>query len=216
VHGDVGSTLIDVSRAITSAAGTAATLAFTGSAAISAGRALAAQGPPPPPANGPGPGPGGGAIAAGISRGTSAPVAADATGGLSNSTPPQPIGSREGRANLGSSNGLASTASTENDSAVSSSASTGNSPSVLWNPRTGQVFSWNGSGWEAAGHVTSPAESPLVQASGGSYGITHWQGQSAGQSRPSYRGHSLFGYAVWQAGTLAGRAMRAVGMEKAA
>src|SRR5215469_5426328 len=95
VHGDVGSTLIDVSRAITSAAGTAATLAFTGGAAISAGRALATQGPPPPPANGPGPGPGGGAIAAGVGRGSSAPVAADATGSVGSSTAPQAIGSRE-------------------------------------------------------------------------------------------------------------------------
>jgi hypothetical protein len=214
VHGEVGSTLIDVTRAITSAAGTAATLAFTGGAAISAGRALAVAAPPPPPGNWPGPG--GGALAAGISRGTSGLVAGDATGGLANSTPPQAMGSREGRADLGSPTGRAGSESTVSDSTISGTASTDSSQSVLWNPRTGQVFSWNGSGWEAAGHVTNPAKSSLVQANGGRYGITHWQGQSAGQSRPGYRGHSLFGYAVWQAGTLAGKAMRAVGMEKAA
>ena len=218
VHGDVGSTLMDVGRAITFAAGTAATLAFTGGGALAAGRATSGEGAPPPPPQGGGSKDDGGGRKDGGGGGTrTASHSGSGSGGLAlaEAKPPSPPVSSEAEiAGVPSSATSGGTAGAE-ESAASGAPENG-SPSLLWNPKTGQVFSWNGSGWEGAGHVSNPADSSLIQANGGSYGVTNWRGESAGQSRSGYHGHSLFGFAVWQAGTLAGRTMRAVGMGKEA
>jgi len=217
VHGDVGSTLMDVGRAITFAAGAAATLAFTGGAALAAGGATAAAGPPPPPQSGGSKDDGGGRKdGGGGGGGTVSQSGAGSRGlALAESKPPSP--SVSGQAEVaGVSSSATSGGNAGPEDLAGSSAAENGSPAVLWNPKTGQVFSWNGSGWAGAGHVSNPADSSLIQAHGGSYGITHWQGQSAGQSRRGYRGHSLFGYAAWGAGTFAGRTMRAAGMGKEA
>jgi hypothetical protein len=217
VHGDVGNTFMDVGRAVSFAVGTAATLAFTGGAALAAGRATAAAGPPPPPQSGGSKDDGGERKAgAGGGGGTVSQSGSGSRGpALAESKPPSP--SVSGQAEIaGVSSSATSGGNVGPEDPAGSSAAENGSPAVLWNPTTGQVFSWNGSGWAGAGHVSNPEDSSLIQAQGGSYGITHWQGQSAGQSRPGYRGHSLFGYAAWGAGTFAGRTMRAVGMGKEA
>jgi hypothetical protein len=217
VHGDVGSTLMDVGRGITFAAGAAATLAFTGGAALAAGRAATAEGAPPPPHGGGSKDDGGGRKDGGGGETRTASHSGSGSGGLAlaEAKPPSPPVSSEAEIA-----GVSSSATSEGTAGAEESATSGASenglPSLLWNPKTGQVFSWNGSGWEGAGHVSNPADSSLIQANGGSYGVTHWGGESAGQSRSGYHGHSLFGFAVWQAGTLAGRTMRAVGMGKEA
>jgi hypothetical protein len=88
-------------------------------------------------------------------------------------------------------------------SSIASSAST-----ELPNPSTGQVFSSNGSGWQDAGHVGA-----TESGSTGTYGSTHWRGK-IGYTPCGYRGHSLAGIAAWQAGHMAGRTMRLLGMRK--
>ena len=216
VHGDVGSTLMDVGRAISFAAGTAATLALTGGAALAAGRALPTGGPPPPPPDNV-PGPGGGGLLAGQTGGGGVPDSGGTSGGAVAADSKSPTPPSVGEGGQGENPSTAPSVSSNGTSQPTSSGTqSGGSSTVLWNPRTGQVFSWNGSGWEGAGHVSNPASSSLVQANGGNYGVTNWRGQSAGQSGSSYRGHSLFGFAVWQAGTLAGKTMRAMGMGKEA
>ena len=218
VHGDVGSTLMDVGRGITFAAGTAATLAFTGGAALAAGRATSGDGAPPPPPQGGGSKDGGGGPKDGGGGGTRTASHSGSGSGvlaLAEAKPPSPPVSGEAEI-AGVSSSEASGGNSGVEESGTSSAPENSTPSILWNPNTGQVFSWNGSGWEGAGHVSNPADSSLIQANGGSYGVTHWGGESGAQSRSGYHGHSLFGFAVWQAGTLAGRTMRAVGMGKEA
>jgi hypothetical protein len=91
-------------------------------------------------------------------------------------------------------------------SAVSSSAE---ALSPLQNPRTGQVFSWNGGGWQESGHVATPGGGD----SGVSYGSTNWTGNAARSTR-SYTGRSLAGLAAWHAGHVVGRTMSFIGMGK--
>jgi hypothetical protein len=202
---------------------------------VAAGRAATPQGPPSPPSGGPGPGgpaPGGAAQGPNPSPGAAQqPGIANAV--LAQSRPPTPPGSGEGGGSAGSASssagsavadsaGGSSSTSASSDSAGSDGApATGSggapapTPPVLWNPKTGQVFAWGGSGWQAAGHVSSPGASSLIQQNGGQYGVTHWTGGDAGQTSRGYTGKSLAGHAIWQAGHIVGRTMRLVGMGKA-
>jgi hypothetical protein len=92
-------------------------------------------------------------------------------------------------------------------SAADATTSSTAARSALRNPSTEQVFSWNGSGWQEAGYVGAEA------ASTGTYGSTNWRGGN-GHTARAYRGHSLAGFAAWQAGNMAGRTMRWIGMGK--
>lgn len=230
VRGDIGSTLMTVISGTMTAAAVASGVGAAIGGGVAAGRAATPQGPPTPPSGGPGPGgppPGGAAQGTNPSPGaTQQPGIANAV--LAQSRPPTPPGSGESG---GSAAGPSSSAGSAGADAAGGSSPTsagsdeapatgsGGAPAptapVLWNPKTGQVFSWGGSGWQAAGHVSSPAASSLIQQNGGQYGVTSWTGGDAGQASRGYTGKSLAGHAVWQAGHIVGRTMRLVGMGKA-
>lgn len=222
VRGDIGSTLMTVVSTAVTAGAVASGLAFAGGEGVGAGRALASEGPPPPPAAGPG----GSSSAPSPSSAFQSSGLADAGPAIAQSKPPahlstesgatQSAGSApsgvQGASGSGTSVGVAADASptTGGETAVGG-AGTGagteaGAATVLRNPRSGQVFSWNGSGWQEAGLVgSSPAAT---------YGTTNWNGASAGQSSRSYGGRSLAGLAAWRAGHVIGTTMRLVGMGK--
>jgi hypothetical protein len=223
VRGDVGSTLMTVVSGAMTAGAVASGLAFAGGGGVAAGRLAAPEGPPPPPPSG---GPGGGGPGVG-----SAPKLVQGPGQNGNSgpavqgesrppTPPSADGGNSTTGNTGSVAGNSSDnasiagTSSSGSSQTTSASGDGGSRSALLNSQTGQVFAWNGNGWEAAGHVTNPASSTAVQQSGGSYAATRWTGGDAGESSSSYSGHSLGGFAAWRAGHVLGRTMRWVGMGK--
>jgi hypothetical protein len=211
VRGDIGSTLITVVSTAVTAGAVASGLAFAGGEGVAGGRALASEGPPPPPAAGPEGANGPGAQGSVVSQTQSASNEGSAIG---QSRPPTPLGSETGGTlnavttspgtqslpTSGTSSGTAASA----DSSASARAGT-----VLRNPRTGQVFSWNGSGWQDAGHVGTS-----TGGNGGAYGSTPWTGGSSSRSGRGYAGRSLAGLAAWQAGHIIGRTMRVVGMGK--
>ena len=227
VRGDIGSTLMTVVGAAATAGAVASGLAFAGEG-IGAGRALAAEGPPPAPAAGPG----GSSSAPSASSVSQSQGLGDAGSAIGQSKPPTPLSTETGAAqsagsapsgtqgtsSLGTSSGNAgsadATAAAGAGTAVDAgagAAGTGASiepgaATVLRNPRSGQVFSWNGSGWQEAGHVGS---SPSA-----TYGTTRWTGGSGGPSSRGYSGRSLAGLAAWRAGHMIGTTMRLVGMGK--
>jgi hypothetical protein len=222
VRGDIGSTLMTVVSGAVTAGAVASGLAFAGGQGLAAGRMVAPEGPPPAPSGGLG------LTSQNTSSVNQGSVVSQAqnvgTGGsaIGESRPPASLPSEVGNGGAGatattgtqspSANGDSSSSLTN---AADSSASTGaGSPSTLRNPGTGQVFSWNGSGWQESGHVGAPPGGPPSGDSGGSYGSTNWTGGNSGRAARGYAGRSLAGLAAWQAGHVFGRTMRFMGMGK--
>ena len=187
VRGDIGSTLMTIISGAVSAGAVASGLALSAGEGAARGRMLASEGPPPPPSAGP-IGTTAGVSSLAQNSATSASAAISAPGA------PRPSLSA----------GSASVA----EAGTGSGASGGSA--ALRNPSTGQVFSWNGSGWQDAGHVGAAGN-----ASTSTSGSTNWRGGN-GYSPRGYRGHSIAGFAAWQAGHMAGRTMRWIGMGKEA
>ena len=183
VRGDIGSTLMTVISGAVTAGAVASGLALSAGEGIARGRMLAPEGAPPPPSAGP----------AGTSLGASSlgrNSAVNGTAAIAGSAAPPSLTS-----------GSASAAG------AATSSTTGSSPAALRNPDTGQVFSWNGSGWQDAGHVSAPDSGNT-----GMYGSTNWRGGNGTRSSRGYTSHSLAGFAARQAGHMAGRTMRWMGM----
>ena len=211
VRGDIGSTLMTVVSGAVTAGAVASGLAMAGAEGVAAGRTVASEGPPPAP--------GGVALAAqnagsasqgsAVSHGHSTAASASA---IEDSRPPASLSPDAGNgvpcasATTGTQALSVTGDSASPMSAVSSSAE---ALSPLQNPRTGQVFSWNGGGWQESGHVATPGGGD----SGVRYGSTNWTGNAARSTR-SYTGRSLAGLAAWQAGHVVGRTMRFIGMGK--
>ncbi len=226
VRGDIGSTLMTVVTTAVTAGAVASGLAFAGGEGVGAGRALASEGAPPPPTAGPG----GSSSAPSASSVSQSQGFGDASSAIGQSKPPTPLSPETGATqSAGSAPSLASggtsgmssgvgapadatsttTAGAGAETAAGTAAGTGadaGAATVLRNPRSGQVFSWNGSGWQESGHVGSSA--------GATYGTTNWNGGTGGQSSRGYGGRSLAGLAAWRAGHVIGTTMRLVGMGK--
>ena len=186
VRGDIGSTLMTVISGAVTAGAVASGLAFSAGEGAARGRMLASEGPPPPPSAGP----------IGTTAGVSPLAQNSATSGAAAiSAPGAPPSLSAGSASVA-------------EAGTGSLATSGSA--ALRNPSTGQVFSWNGSGWQDAGHVGA-----TDKTSTGAYASTNWRGGN-GYSPRGYRGHSIAGFAAWQAGHMAGRTMRWIGMGKEA
>ena len=217
VRGDVGSTLMTVVTGAVTAGAVASGLAVAAGDGVTGGRLLASEGPPPPPASGPG----GTAQSAssGVGQGQNASNLGSAIG---QSRPPAPLNSEVGSGGTGApgtastqdpSTGRGSSPSAPN-AADSSTSAAAESPAALRNAKTGQVFSWNGSGWQESGYVGTPASGSSDGGGAGTYGATSWTGGNAGRAARGYAGRSLAGLAAWQAGHVFGRTMRFIGMGK--
>ncbi|HWR13501.1 MAG TPA: hypothetical protein VN577_01635 [Terriglobales bacterium] len=225
VRGDMGSTLMTVVGAAATLGAAASGLALAGGEGVGAGRVLAAEGPPPPPSTDRG----GNSPAPSASSLPQSQSLGGAVSAIGQSTPPTPLNTETGAAQsagsapnpshgtlgLGTSSGHAgaadATTSAGVETAVDAGASAGTGASAetgaattLRNPRSGQVFTWNGSGWEEAGHVGSFPSA--------TYGTTRWTGGSGGPASRGYNGRSLAGLAAWRAGHMIGTTMRLVGM----
>jgi hypothetical protein len=183
VRGDIGSTMMTVISGAVTAGAVASGLALSAGEGVARGRMLAPEGAPPPPSAAPA-----GASAGVKSISQDSVVSGTAAIAGSGAPPSLTVGS-------------ASAAE------AATSSTTGSSPAALRNPNTGQVFSWNGSGWQDAGHVSVPDS-----GSAGMYGSTNWKGGNGTRSSRGYAGHSLVGLAARQAGHMAGRTMRWMGM----
>jgi hypothetical protein len=211
VRGDIGSTLMTVVSGAVTAGAVASGLAMAGAEGVTAGRTVASEGPPPAP--------GGVGVAAqnagSASQGSSVShvqsTAASASA-IADSRPPASLSpdAANGAPSASATTGTQALSVTGDSAppmgAVSSSAE---ALSPLQNPRTGQVFSWNGSGWQESGHVATHGGGD----SGATYGPTSWTGNAARSTR-GYTGRSLAGLAAWQAGHVVGRTMRFIGMGK--
>lgn len=184
VRGDIGSTLMTVISGAVTAGAVASGLAFSAGEGLARGRMLAGEGPPPPPSAGPA-----GSSIGVTSLGQNSAVSGTAAVAASAAPPSLSAGSAPVA-----------------EAGTSSTASSGST--ALRNPSTGQVFSWNGSGWQDAGQVGA-----TESGSTGTYGSTNWRGGN-GYTPRGYRGHSLAGSAAWHAGNMAGRTMRLIGMGK--
>ena len=182
VRGDIGSTLMTVISGAVTAGAVASGLALSAGEGLARGRMLAPEGAPPPPSAGP--------------AGTSAGVRSISQNSVFSGTAATAASGAPPSLNAGSASAAEATTS-----------STAASSSALRNPSTGQVFSWNGSGWQEAGYVGAEG------ASTGTYGSTNWRGGN-GYTARAYRGHSLAGFAARHAGHMAGRTMRLIGMGK--
>lgn len=180
VRGDIGSTLMTVVSGAVTAGAVASGLALSAGEGAARGRLLAPEGPPPPAAGSLGNSVGPSQLA------QTSPVTGSAAIAASAAPPLGPVSAAEATAGSTASSGSA----------------------ALRNPSTGQVFSWNGSGWQDAGHVGA-ADSGATSA----YGSTNWRGRN-GYAPRDYRGHSVAGFAAWHAGHMAGRTMRWIGMGK--
>ena len=213
VRGDIGSTLMTVVSGAVTAGAVASGLALAGAEGAGAGRLAAPEGPPPVPTGGVG--------VAGQNTGTTiqgsavSQVQSVGAGGftIADSRPPASLGSDAGNGAPGATPSMGTQALSTGDSSsptsgLSPSAETA-SPSVLRNPRTGQVFSWNGGGWQESGHVGLAGGTD----SGVNHGSTNWTGSATSSTR-RYTGRSLAGLAAWQAGHVMGRSMRFIGMGK--
>jgi len=174
VRGDIGSALMTVISGAVTAGVVASGLAFAGGGGLAAARMVAPEGPPPPP-------PGGsGVTSQNICSATRGSVAGQAQGAgnggtvIGESRPPAPpnseLGNRGARATAttGSQNpSAAGDSSSSPTDAVDSAVSTGaGSPTSLRNANTGQVFTWNGGGWQQSRHAGIPTNS----SSGGESG----------------------------------------------
>lgn len=211
VRGDIGSTLLTVVSGAVTAGAVASGLAMAGAEGIAAGRTVASEGPPPAP--------GGVGVAAQNAGSASQDSAvshvqstAASASAIADSRPPATLSPDAGNgAPCASATTGTQALSVTGDSAspMSAVSSSAEALSPLQNPRTGQVFSWNGGGWQESGHVATPGGGD----SGVSYGSTNWTGNAARSTR-SYTGRSLSGLAAWQAGHVVGRTMRFIGMGK--
>jgi hypothetical protein len=214
VRGDVGSTLMTVVSGAVTAGAVASGLAFAGGQGLAGGTVLASEGPPPPPTGGISQNPGSASRASVVGQAQNAGNGGSAIG---QSRPPTPTGCEvsnggaPGGQNFSTGGDASSAAEAANSSPTS--AGSGTLP-ALRNAKTGQVFSWNGSGWQDAGHVGTTGGSSAGE-SGGSYGSTNWTGGNTGRAARGYAGRSLAGLAAWQAGHMIGSTMRFVGMGKA-
>lgn len=209
VRGDIGSTLLTVVSGAVTAGAVASGLAMAGAEGVAAGRTVSSEGPPPAP---------GGVGVAGqnaspASQGSAVShvqsTAASASA-IADSRPPASLSPDAGNSAPSASAATGTQAlSVTGDSAspMSAVSSSAEPLAPLQNPRTGQVFSWNGSGWQESGHVATPGGGD----SGVSYGSTSWTGNAARSTR-GYTGRSLAGLAAWQAGHVVGRTMRFIGM----
>ena len=223
VRGDIGSTLMTVVGAAATAGALASRLAFAGGQGVGAGRALSVEGPPPPPT----PGPAGTISARSASSVSQSQGLGHGGSAIGPSKPPAPLstetnaaqspGSAPSGSGFGTSSangGYAATATAARaETAVDAGAGLGtragtetDAATFLRNPRSGQVFSWNGRGWQESGHVGS---SPSA-----THGTTRWTGGQGGPSTRGYSGRSLAGIAAWRAGHLIGTTMRMAGMGK--
>lgn len=185
VRGDIGSTLMTVISGAVTAGAVASGLAFSAGEGAARGRILTSEGPPPSPSSA---GPSGTGVGA---SSLSQKSVVSGTAAIAGSGAPPSLSA-----------GSASAAEAMTSSTV------GSGSAALRNPSTGQVFSWNGSGWQDAGHVGA-----TDNGSTSTYGSTNWRGGN-GHAPSGYRGHSLAGFAAWQAGHMAGRTMRWMGMGK--
>jgi hypothetical protein len=214
VRGDIGSTLMTVVTTAITAGAVASGLGVASGEGLAAGRALAAEGPPPPPAAGPGgsvgsvtqasgsssPARGGAGTAVGQSRPPAASateIGSESANTMTTALPGTPATSFAG----GGTDALPGGAGAEGRVGAGAREAT-----VLRNARTGQVFSWNGSGWQEAGYVGA--------FSAATYGATAWTGGGSGESGRGYGGRSFAGLAAWRAGHVIGCTMRLVGMGK--
>jgi hypothetical protein len=204
VRGDIGSTLLTVVSGAVTAGAVASGLAMAGAEGVATGRTVSSEGPPSAP---------GGVGVAGQNASSVSQVQGTAASGsaIADSRPPAGLSSDPGNSARATATTGTQTSSVSGDpasstSAASSSAETA-SPSLLRNPQTGQVFSWNGSGWQESGHVATPGGGD----SSGTHGSTNWTG-NGGRSARGYTGRSLAGLAAWQAGHVMGRTMRFIGM----
>jgi hypothetical protein len=186
VRGDIGSTMMTVISGAVTAGVVASGLALSAGEGAARGRMLAPEGPPPPPSAGPA----GTSIGAG-SFGQNSAVSGTAAISASGAPPSLSAGS-------------ASPAEATSSSTASSDSG------ALRNPSTGQVFSWNGSGWQDTGHVGA-----ANSGSTSTYGSTNWRGGN-GYTPRGYAGRSVAGFAAWHAGNMAGRTIRWIGMGKEA
>lgn len=210
VRGDVGSTLMTVISGAVTAGAVASGLAMAGAEGAAAGRMVAPEGPPAAPTGGVG--------ITGQNTGSASPVVGQTQNGgtsasaTADSRPPASVSSDVGLGapDTTATSGTQTAASADPSSPTGlASSSEGGSPSPLRNDKTGQVFTWSGSGWQESGHVGTPGGGD----SSGTYGSTNWAG-NAGRSARGYTGRSLAGLAAWQAGHVMGRTMRLVGMVK--
>jgi hypothetical protein len=211
VRGDIGSTLLTVVSGAVTAGAVASGLAMAGAEGVAAGRTVSSEGPPPAP--------GGvgvaGQNASSASQGSAVTQVQTAGNGsaIADSRPPASLSSDASNSARATATTGTQTPCVSGDPALPTSASSSSaetaSPSLLRNSRTGQVFSWNGSGWQESGHVATPGGGD----SSGTYGSTNWRG-NAGRSARGYTGRSLAGLAAWQAGHVMGRTMRFIGMGK--
>jgi hypothetical protein len=222
-RGDIGSTLMTVVSGAVTAGAVASGLAFAGGEGLAGGRLLASEGPPPPPTGGPGgttqnagSGSQGGVVGQGQNTG-------NAGSAIGQSRPPAPLHSEMSSGGTGAPGTASSqnpstgggSSSFPNNAADSSAPADAGSPAALRNAKTGQVFSWNGSGWQESGHVGAPASgSSDSEGGGGTYGGTNWTGSNGSRATRAYAGRSLAGLAAWQAGHVVGRTMRFIGMGK--
>jgi len=186
VRGDIGSTMMTVISGAVTAGVVASGLALSAGEGAARGRMLAPEGPPPPPSAGPA----GTSIGAG-SFGQNSAVSGTAAISASGAPPSLSAGS-------------ASPAEATSSSTASSDSG------ALRNPSTGQVFSWNGSGWQDTGHVGA-----ANSGSTSTHGSTNWRGGN-GYTPRGYAGRSVAGFAAWHAGNMAGRTIRWIGMGKEA
>jgi hypothetical protein len=219
VRGDIGSTLMTVVSGAVTAGAVASGLALAGGEGLAGGRLLASEGPPPPPAGGPGgttqnagSGSHGGVVGQGQNTG-------NAGSAIGQSRPPTPLNSEVGSGAPGTASGQNPSAdggssSSPTTAADSSFSADTESPATLRNAKTGQVFSWNGSGWQESGHVGTPASGSSESEGGDTYGATNWTGSNGSRESRGYTGRSLAGLAAWQAGNVVGRTMRFIGMGK--
>jgi hypothetical protein len=170
-----------ISGAVTAGA-VASGLSLSAGEGLARGRMLAPEGAPSPPSAGPA------GSSAGVRSISQNSVASGTAATAASGAPPS--------LNAGSASAAEATTS-----------STAASSSALRNPSTGQVFSWNGSGWQEAGYVGANG------ARTSTYGSTNWRGGNGSTAR-AYRDHSLAGFAARHTGHLAGRTMRWIGMGK--
>lgn len=212
VRGDIGSTLMTVVSGAVTAGAVASGLAMAGAGGVAAGRTFASEGPPPAPGGVGVTGHNSGSASQGSAASQVQSTAASGSA-IADSRPPASLGSDAGNGAPGATPSMGTQALSTGDSSspasgISPSAETA-SPSLLRNPQTGQVFSWNGGGWQESGHVATPRGGD----SGATYGSTNWTGSTASSTR-GYTGRSLAGLAAWQAGHVMGRTMRFIGMGK--
>jgi hypothetical protein len=183
VRGDIGSTMMTVISGAVTAGAVASGLALSAGEGLARGRTLTAEGAPPPPSAAP----------------------AGASAGVKSISQNSVVSGTAATAGSGAPPSL--TAGSASAAEAATSSTTGGSPAALRNPNTGQVFSWNGSGWQEVGYVGAEG------ASTGTYGSTNWRGGNGDTAR-AHRGQSLAGFAARYAGYMAGRTMRLIGMGK--